>query len=357
MAEHTLQAPPRSIRSGLGATYWTQKAFAVAGPLPYLLVLLVVFFTAKNPTFLTSSNLQSVTTQCVFLLLIALGQMMILVSGGFDLSVGSNVALTSVCSAKVMSSIYGGQEGYTTTAVIWGLVVALAVGLGVGLVNGIGVAVLRVNAFIVTLATMTAIEGVTMLVSGGTEISGLPTYFTRTIGSGHVLGWLPVTMLFAAPVAIVIWLACRWTRYGKSLYAIGSNELAATVAGIRVRLNLVVTYALAGMLTALAGWLLTARVSSGQPQLGGDYVMESITAAIIGGATLAGGRGSVGGTILGVLFIVGLTNGMNLIRLDSNEQNIAIGCALVVSILISRARERSRRACAVAELRASERTE
>jgi ribose/xylose/arabinose/galactoside ABC-type transport system permease subunit len=353
MAQQTLQRPvtdpgplPNQRRN---TSYWGMKAFAVGGPLPFLLILLVVGFSVVNPVFLSPQNLNSVATMSVFLLLTALAQMLILISGGFDLSVGSNIALTSVCSAMVMNSIYGGIEEYSGIAIAWGLVTAVAIGLIVGLVNGIGVAILRVNAFIVTLATMSVFSGITMVVSGGREISGLPKLFTHEIGSGR-LGPIPVALFLAIPVVAVLLVVLRWTRYGKSIYAIGGNEIAATVAGIRVKTNLLLAYVIGGVLTSFAGWLLTARVSSGQPQLGGEYMMMAITAAIIGGASLRGGRGGVGGTVLGVLFIVGLTNGMNLIRLDSNQQAIALGIALVLSILISRARERTRRAVAVLEL-------
>lgn len=343
----TLTAPPK--RQAFRG-YWPKKVFAVAGPLPLLLLALIVVFAIGNPVFLSPQNLQSIATQAVFLLLIALAQMLILISGGFDLSVGSNVALTSICSALVMRAVYGGIEEYAGISIFWGFVVSILVGLVVGLVNGIGVAVLRVNAFIVTLATMSIFEGITMVISGGAEVSGLPRLFTHGIGSDRWLGIIPVALILALPAVLAIFVVLRWTRYGKSVYAIGSNELAATVAGIRVKRNLLLAYVIGGVLTSFAGWLLTARVSSGQPALGSEYVMESITAAIIGGAVLTGGRGTVGGTILGVLFIIGLTNGMNLIRLDSNQQNIAIGIALVLSILITRARERTRAAVAVAEL-------
>jgi ribose transport system permease protein len=343
-------APAPETTARRGRPYWFLRAFATAGPLPFLLLVLVVGVTLANPVFLSSSNLSSVATQSVYLLLVSLAQMLILVTGGFDLSVGANVALTSVTSALVMRSVYGGVDEYSGFALVWGLVVALVVGLVVGLVNGIGVAVLKVNAFIVTLASMGIFTGVTMLVSGGSEVSGLPRLFTHEIGSGRVLGVVPIPLLMILPIIFLLYVLLRRTKYGKSLFAIGSNELAARVAGTRVGTNLLMAYVLGGVVTAYAGWLLTARVSSGQPQLGAELAMQSITAAIIGGASLLGGRGSVGGTVLGVLFIVGLTNGMNLMRMDSNQQNIALGLALVLSVLVSRARDRARRRVAVMEL-------
>jgi len=347
------ERPPASVQNRRNpsddAKYWFLKGFAVAGPLPVLLVVLVVVFGVASPVFFSPQNLQSIATMSVFLLLTALAQMLILISGGFDLSVGSNIALTSVCSGLVMHAVYGGMEEYTGVALMWGFFTATAVGLCVGLANGIGVAVLKVNPFIITLASTSIFAGLTMIISGGREVSGLPRFFTHVIGSGRV-GPIPVVILIAIPILLIVLVLLRWTAFGKSIYAIGSNEIAATVAGIRVRRNLVFVYVIAALLTAYAGWLLTARVSSGQPQLGSEYVMQSITAAIIGGASLRGGRGGVGGTILGVLLLVGLTNGMNLMRLDSNQQSIAIGIALVLSVLISRLRDQTRRTVAVMEL-------
>lgn len=324
-----------------GGRLSVSRLFARLGPLPALLVVLVIVFTAANPSFLGGDNLLSVSTQSVFLLLIALGQMLVLISGGMDLSVGANVALTSIVSATVMSAVYGDTPAFTPDAINAGFWTALVVGLVIGLANGLGVAVLNVNPFIVTLATASVFAGITLLISGGQEVGGLPRTFVYEVGSGSLAG-IPVGVLLTVPVVVVLFLALGWTRYGRHLYAIGSNATAARVAGIKVRVTLLVTYVACAMLTSYAGWLLTARVSSGQPLLGAQFALQSITAAIIGGASLRGGRGSVGGTILGVVFIMLLTNGMNLMRLGSNQQSIAIGLALVFAVVADRLRTRAR---------------
>lgn len=317
------------------------SGFALFGALPPLMIILIIVFAVSNPVFLSPNNLVTLATQAVFLLLVALGQMVVLITGGFDLSVGANVALTSVVSATVMTKVYGGYEEFTGVSVFWGFVMVVVVGLVVGLVNGIGVAFLKVNAFIVTLASMSIFAGITLVISGGSQISGLPIFFTHEIGSGRVAGF-PVPVLMILPVLVVMLVVLKWTRYGRHLYAIGGNPNAATVSGIRVRLNLMVAYVICGLLASYAGWLLTARVASGQPLLGGSFALESITAAIIGGAALTGGRGGVGGTLLGVIFVMGLTNGMNLMRMDSNQQSIAIGVVLVVAVVADRLRAKAR---------------
>lgn len=317
------------------------SGFALFGALPPLLLIMIVVFAIANPIFLTPNNLVTLATQAVFLLLVSLGQMVVLITGGFDLSVGSNVALTSIVSATVMAAVYGGYEEFTAEAVWSGFFMVLLVGLVVGLVNGIGVAFLKVNAFIVTLASMSIFAGITLVISGGSQISGLPRFFTHEIGSGNI-GGFPIPVLMTLPVVIVMLVVLRWTRYGRHLYAIGGNPNAAKVSGIRVRLNLMIAYVICGLLASYAGWLLTARVASGQPLLGGSFALESITAAIIGGAALTGGRGGVGGTLLGVLFVMGLTNGMNLMRMDSNQQSIAIGIVLVIAVVADRLRTNAR---------------
>ncbi|SKA79404.1 monosaccharide ABC transporter membrane protein, CUT2 family [Agreia bicolorata] len=317
------------------------KAFALIGPLPPLLLLMIIVFAIANPVFLSSANLITLATQSVFLLLVALGQMLVLVTGGFDLSVGANVALTSIVSASVMVAVYGDIDEYSGDAMWAGFFTAIVVGLVVGLVNGAGVAFLKVNAFIVTLASTSVFTGITLVISAGSEINGLPRAFTHEIGSGDVAG-VPILVLLTLPVVLVLFVVLRWTRYGRHLYAIGGNPTAAKVAGVRVKLNLLATYVICGVVTSYAGWLLTARVASGQPMLGGTFALESITAAIIGGAALAGGRGGVGGTLLGVIFIMALTNGMNLMRLDSNQQSIAVGIVLVFAVVADRLRARAR---------------
>jgi ribose/xylose/arabinose/galactoside ABC-type transport system permease subunit len=320
---------------------WLGRVFARIGALPIVLLAVIVVFAAASPVFLTAQNLSSLASQSVFLLLIATAQLIVLIAGGFDLSVGANVALTSVASATVTSAVYGGYPEFEGQAILWGAITALVVGAGVGLLNGFGVAVLKVNPFIVTLATSGIVAGVAIIVSRGQQITGLPPAYTHVVGSGSVIG-IPWLLILSVPVVLVVHVLLSRTRFGRRIYALGGNPVAASVAGIGVKRNLVLTYVIAGIIVAMAGWLLTARVASGQPSLGTALTMQSLTAALIGGASLSGGRGNVGGMVLGVVFIMLLTNGMNLMRLDTNTQTIAIGIALVVAVVIDRLRDRTR---------------
>ena len=206
--------------------------FALVGPLPPLLLVMVIVFAVGNPVFLSGDNLLNVATQSVVLLLITVGQTLVLITGGFDISVGANVALTSIVSSTVMVAVYGGYPQFEGQALFLGLIAALVVGCLVGLINGIGVAVLQVNPFIVTLATASVFGGVTLLVSGGSEVSGLPPTFTHGLGSGSWLG-IPMPVLVSVPLVALVWAVLRWTRFGRHLYAIGSNAISARVAGIR----------------------------------------------------------------------------------------------------------------------------
>jgi ribose/xylose/arabinose/galactoside ABC-type transport system permease subunit len=309
------------------------------GVLPLLLLLCVIIFQAGNPRFLSQANLLNLLQQGIYLLLIALGQMAVLLSGGFDLSVGANVALTSIIGSNAMVAVSNLFPDSDAPAVLAGFAATFAVGLFAGLANGLGVSVLGVNPFIVTLATASIFQGITLVVSQGLEVSGLPSTFIYDIGSGFFLG-LPVAVLLALPAVVVVFVLVHRTRFGRHLFATGSNPRAAVVAGVSVPRILTATYVLCALITSFSGFLLTARVSSGEPLLGAEFTLRSITAAVIGGCSLRGGQGGVGGTILGVAFITVRANGMDLLRLGSTAQMIVIGLVLVVAVLLDRRRAR-----------------
>lgn len=314
-----------------------KSLFVSTGVLPALIIISLVLFTVVNPRFASLINAQNLGTQSVFLILIGLGQMMVLITGGFDLSVGSNVALTSVTSALVMQWISSGGNVHAGIAITGGLTAALLVGGVCGALNGWGVSILRVNPFIVTLATASVFQGATLLVSQGQEISGIPMSLVMNLGSG-LLGPVPTLVVAAIPAVLIVIFLIAVSPFGRALYAIGGNVRAANVAGLPIKTYLFMTYVACGVLTGYASWLLTARVSTGQPLLGGEFALESITAAILGGASLRGGEGGVWGAIGGAFFISLLANGMDLMRLGSNYQLIAIGVVLMIAVVVDRKR-------------------
>lgn len=314
--------------------------FVRVGALPFLLVVLVILFSMANKYFLGLQNLLDMLHEGVFTSLAALGQLFVLISGGFDLSIGANIALTSITSATVMSSVYSAYPHDPALAIAAGTIAVLAVGILVGLVNGIGVAYLEVNPFIVTLATASAFQGMTLLISQGQEVGGLPKIFVDGVGSGNWLGF-PVAAWIALPLILALYVLLSRARYGRYIFAIGSNTGAARVAGIRVPLQILLTYVICAVAAAIGGFLLTARVSAGEPLLGAEYTLTSITAAVIGGASLRGGEGSIGGTLLGVVFVIFLSNGMDLMGLSANHEMIALGAALIFAVVIDRQRARA----------------
>jgi len=314
--------------------------FVRVGALPFLLVAMIILFSAANRYFLGLQNVIDMLQEGVFTSLAALGQLFVLVSGGFDLSIGANIALTSIASATVMSGVYAAHSHDPMLAITAGAIAALIVGGGVGIINGIGVAYLEVNPFIVTLATASAFQGATLLISQGQEVGGLPKAFVDGVGSGNWLG-IPVAAWIALPLILALYVLLARARYGRYIYAIGSSTGAARVAGIRVPVQLLLTYVICAVATAISGFLLTARVSAGEPLLGAEYTLTSITAAVIGGASLRGGEGSIGGTLLGVVFVIFLSNGMDLMGLSSNHEMIALGVALIFAVVLDRQRARA----------------
>lgn len=318
-----------------------QRVVAKVGVLPLLILLAIIVFQWGNARFLSEVNVLNIGQQSIYLVLISVGQMLVLVSGGFDLSVGAAVALTSIVSATAMVAAQTWMPGSPVLAVWIGAAAAIGVGLFTGACNAIGVSVLGVNPFIVTLASGSIFSGITLIISQGVQVDGLPDPFVYTVGSGFVAG-IPVAVLLALPMIALVFFAVNMTRFGRFLFSTGSNPRAAFVAGVSVKRTLAATYVLCAVITAYAGFLLTARVSSGEPQLGAEFPLRSIAAAVIGGCSLRGGQGTVIGAVLGALFVTILANGMDLLRFGSNYQMILIGLVLVGAVLLDRYQTSSR---------------
>ncbi|MCU1639697.1 MAG: sugar transporter permease [Microbacteriaceae bacterium] len=304
-----------------------------AGLLPILLVALILVFSLLAPQFLAPANLINISRQSVFLLLVALGQMVVLLAAQLDLSVGATIAVTSVVTATVTSSLTGGDA----SVVPLGLAVGLGVGVAVGVFNGFFVAVVKVPSFMVTLGTTSILTGIALILSKGAPVSGVPALFTATLATGSVFG-IPISVLIGIVIAVVVFIVLSRTTFGRNIYAVGGNSSAASVAGISVTATLIGSFVLCSVLASLAGVLLTARVASGEASLGSSYVMLSIAAAVLGGTSLFGGEGKLGLVILGVLFLGVLSNGMNILHVSSYVQELVIGGVLVAAVAIERLR-------------------
>jgi len=313
--------------------------FLAVGVLPFFLVIALVVFALASPQFLGLDNLVNVARQSVYLILVSLGQMLVLMTAGFDLAVGTAIALTSVVSAMVMVKVGVMLPDAVWPAILLGGLAGIASALVLGLVNGIGVAKFGVSPFIMTLGVQSIGAGVSLFLTGGVPISGLPPEFADTLGFGRVLG-LPVPVLVALVCIAVVWVFVQRSRVGRHVLAIGGNAKAARLSGIDVTRTLILAYCLCSFLAAIAGLLLTARVESGESNLGGTIALESIAACVIGGVSLRGGLGRVENVVLGAFFIVLVQNGMNLAQIGSYMQMVLIGLLLVAAVVADQIRYR-----------------
>ncbi len=319
---------PSAVRRVLDAVGVQNVSLIIA------LVLLVVVIGAQDPNFFRVQNLLAIGTTIAVFGLLAVGQTVVILLGALDISVGSMTGLASVASAMVFAA---------TSSSAVGMVAALVVGLLCGLVNGIVIVYGRVNPVIATLATLAAFKGVAQLVSGGRAqgFTGTDAFFVF-LARGALAG-VPVLIWIFAVVALAVHLLLSYTDIGRNIYAIGGNDVAARLAGIPINRYLVGTYAVIGVLAGVAGILLTARTGSGQPVSGSEGLeLEAITAAALGGCALQGGKGSIGGTVLAVVLLGVLSNGLTVLGVNPFWQNVAKGALLVVAVVIQQRRSGER---------------
>ncbi|TAM94990.1 MAG: ABC transporter permease [Rhizobiaceae bacterium] len=328
-----------STRGSVPAAAMTflRDLFIRVGVLPFFLVAALVFFTLASHNFLTVQNITNVARQSVYLVLVALGQMLALVTGGFDLSVGTTIAITSVVSATVMVFVAGAYPDAAWAAVSLGLLAGLAAALAIGVVNGIGIARFGVSPFIMTLGVQSVGAGIALFITGGVPIGDLPNEFGDFFGFGSIAG-IPVPVLIAILAAVVMWVLMNRTRTGARLYAVGGNIKAANLSGINTGRVLFLAYALCALLASIAGILLTARVESGETNLGGTIALESIAACVIAGVSLRGGIGRVESVVIGGFFIVLVENGMNILQIGSYMQMVLLGALLILAVVIDQFR-------------------
>jgi len=310
------------------------RVVVAAAPLALLLIILAVVAVVE-PRVVHLSNLKEVVIQASPIAILALGAMVVLLTGGIDLSAGYGVAMVAVAMVGSM-----GLDG----SLVHGLLIALCFGLGLGLVNGLLVGVVRIPAFIATLATFTAVQGVTLMkAKSGTLIVSDPTLLR--IGTGTLAG-IPFPIVIASGVAVVVAVLLRMTRFGLRTYALGSGEPdAARLSGVPVARHLVMVYLLAGLLTAITGVLIAGRSGVVAPNIGGvSLLLDAIAATVLGGTSIYGGRGTVWGTLVGAVIIALITNALRSSGVDASSLDLwrggIIGLALVVDAGIQLVRRR-----------------
>ena len=305
--------------------------FGEAGVMPALFAGLVLALIATQPYFLAGANVVNVLRNSSFLVIAASGQMLVLIVGGFDLSIGATIALTSVVSASVMAGLpdHGIHNALLISAV--GVLAGLACGLAVGFANAAAVAVLRVPPFMATLGTMSIASGVGLQLTNGIPVYGMPEPYVAIVGRASVLG-LPIALYAAGATVILLWIVLNLTRLGRYIHATGGNLQAAKVSGISTRAMLFLAYMLCSLLGSVTGLLLTAQIGSGQATTGEALMLESLAAAVLGGVSLRGGVGRVELVAVGAIFLLTLTNAMDLSHVDTRLQLIVLGCVLALAV-------------------------
>lgn len=315
---------PTAIRDRLSETV---SQLAAAGAL----IVLFIFLSFASPVFLSVDNLFNVATQTAVVALIAIGTTLVIITKGIDLSVGSVAALSGVLGAMIMADL--------GLPPVLGILGGILVGAGAGFVNGFLVSIANLNPFIATLGMLSVARGLVLLITGATAVFGVPDSF-RLLGQGTIFFGIPIPLLVLLVVAIVGHLVLTRTRLGRYAYAIGSNIEAARLSGIRVGLFLLFVYMIAGALTGLGGMIAASRVASGQPNFGIGLELDVIAAAVIGGASLFGGQGTIPGTLIGAFLIALIRNGAVLLGLNTFYQSIIIGLIIWAAVYWDQYRRR-----------------
>jgi ribose transport system permease protein len=309
------------------------RIYGAIGFLPILLIVLVVAFALFVPHFLALENIFNVLRSSSFLVILAVGQMLVLIVGGFDLSVGAVVALTSVTSALVMAGLRDTIPDHLGLIILSGVLAGLGCGAAVGLVNGLCVAFLRVSPFMVTLGTASIATGIAQLLTIGIPVYGMPVSYVDGFGRALWLD-LPSAVYLAIGIVLVLWVVQNFTRAGRYIFAIGGNLQAAVVSGIPARIYLILAYTICSVLAAASGLALTAQIGSGQAAINSQLTLESIAAAVIAGVSLKGGVGKVEMVALGAVFLLILTNAMDLLTIDPRVQTIFLGVIVVLAVAL-----------------------
>lgn len=325
--EVSTAAPPPAAVPPAAPADGARRRIPELAALVVVLVALVIFFSVRSPYFLTGDNLLNILTAIAVTGIVAVPATMLLIAAQVDLSVGSGAAFCGIILATQAPSLGLGPA----------LLLAVVAGIVVGAVNGFLVTVVNVNSLITTLGTLAVLRGFTQLLADGqTEI--VPGF--EVLGTARPFLNIPLPVLIFALVVALGAFAMRYTRFGRSLYAIGANPVAARLVGIRTRGVLFTGFVLSGLAVALAGLILTSQLSAASPTAATGLELTVVTAVVLGGASLAGGRGTVLGTVLGLVIIGVLNNGLVLLNVSSFWQDVARGTLLILAVSFDQLRQR-----------------
>ncbi|OMG51189.1 ribose ABC transporter permease [Paenibacillus macerans] len=291
----------------------------------FVLLVLCVILSIVSPVFLTTENLITVLRQVSNNVFLALGMTLVMILGGIDLSVGAIVAVSGTLTVGFMVN-----NGIPMPVAI---LLGILIGTLLGFFNGVIITQFKLPAFIVTLATMNIAQGIAYIYSGGRSARITNDAYTQ-LGTGKLFGFLPLPVLYMAILTVIFIVLLNKTKFGTNIFAIGGNREAARLSGVRIKKVEIAVYTLAGLLSALAGIVLSARMYSGQPSVGQGYEMDAIAACVLGGVSMAGGRGRISGTIFGVMIIGVVSNGLNLMGVSSFWQLLVKGLIILIAVLI-----------------------
>jgi ribose transport system permease protein len=313
------------------------------------LVLLGIYLSLASPHFLKTDNMVNITRQSSVTAILAVGQTLVILTSGIDLSVGAIAAISASAASVLMTQriVFLGMA-IGPLGFLPGLLVALVIGALAGALNGLIITKGRIPDFIATLGTLTIFQGIALLVTGGLPV---PSHLTATdlkgrlppqmiwMGAGDIMG-IPIAGLIAVFIVVLGWLLLRYTVLGRSLFAVGGNKEAARVSGISIDKTKIITYLLSGLIAAVAGFVLAGRLNSANALMAGEENLRSVAAVVIGGTNLFGGEGSVFGSLIGAVLMGELANGLNLLNVSAFWQRIVQGFVIIVVVMFDQWRRR-----------------
>jgi ribose transport system permease protein len=294
-----------------------------------IILVLGAYFAIRSPVFLSVDNLQNIGRQMAVFGVIAVGETFVIITAGIDLSVGSVLGITALVCASELAN------GWPLLPAI---ITSLALGIAIGALNGVLIDTQKLPPFIVTLGMLSVLRGLTEMLAGGVDITFNPSGFTD-FGINVTLG-IPNLFLVLAAVCIVGAVILQYTRVGRHIYALGSNYEGSRLAGVKVRSTTIIVYTISGCCAAIAGVLLTSRLGLGDPNAGTGYELDAISAAVLGGASLFGARGTIVGTFMGVLLVNMIANGINLLNVDPFLSRVVEGVLLILVVWVDQWRKR-----------------
>jgi len=294
------------------------------------LAIIIIVMCITTDTFYQTRNIMNVLTQITGLGIAAIGAGIVMISGGIDLTLGNIISFSACCAAALMNA------GYSMTAAV---VVGMLVATGCGALNGTLIVLSKAEPFIITLGMMSVYNGFTLIVTKGTNVTASPDFiFARE----RIADVIPIPVIFLICIFIIMYLVLKYFKFGRRIYAIGNNQEAAYLSGIKINRNKIFIYTLNGFLLGIAAMIILSRLSAANSTTGDALLMSAIAAAVIGGVSMAGGRGSIWGIFLGTVLIGIISNALNLLNVDSFYQYIVLGAIIVGAVFISNLGSRNR---------------